>query len=361
MRLLIDGYLYHQKRGMGVFTRELIHAAVAQLPASEFRVLLREPVAELPAEIQIVQSGCSNQIAWEQLILPFHAWSLACSHLLCPGNTHPVLYGSSKIIVIHDLMFLKDQGGRLFQRLGNLYRKTCFAFLHGERDRLCSVSDWSAQKIARFTGLSVRTASNSGEYLERADEQGPTELQIPDTPYLVHIGGVTRNKNTLHILRSFLNSPYSSSTKLVLLGDSPEGYRKAFGTLVDHPSVLSPGRVSDKAITALIKGATASIFLSLQEGFGLPILESICMGTPVIASRIPPMSLIAPEACLLIDPRSESQLHAALGELLESGHRREVLIKAALQYRSVYSRARLWKGIHASLIEGDLTHNGGAN
>ena len=102
-----------------------------------------------------------------------------------------------------------------------------------------------------------------------------------------------------------------------------------------------PGFISDSELVHRVANCTALVFPSLQEGFGLPIVEAAFVGTPVITSDRPPMNELAPECSLLVDPESSDEITAAMNELCGDAKLRERLSQATAQVRERFGRRRL--------------------
>lgn len=124
--------------------------------------------------------------------------------------------------------------------------------------------------------------------------------------YLLHVGGNVWYKNRLGALRIFAElrrSPQFTDLKFVLAGKPWTAETRDFVTAAQiEDSIFEATNVSDESLAALFSGAAALLFPSLEEGFGWPILEAQACGCPVITSNRPPMTEVAGEAAILIDP-----------------------------------------------------------
>lgn len=136
--------------------------------------------------------------------------------------------------------------------------------------------------------------------------------------YVIAFGGAARRKNTDALIRGFAQlSETLRDVELVLIGLGSA--RARFGALIDDVGMI--GRIhaldyiDDARLEALYAGAAALLYLSTYEGFGLPILEAMSRGVPVIASNVSSMPEVAGDAALLVDPSDARQWGAALIEL----------------------------------------------
>ncbi len=153
--------------------------------------------------------------------------------------------------------------------------------------------------------------------------------------YLLHIGTDEPRKNLVRLVRAFERVKRRSETmrrldmKLVLAGAETRGRRLETETL--HRDVLRLGYVEDADRPALYRGATAFVFPSLYEGFGITILEAFASGAPVIASQNSAMLEVGGEAALFIDPENEEDLARAIQIIIEDERLRTHLAQEGLK------------------------------
>ncbi|HLD08403.1 MAG TPA: glycosyltransferase family 1 protein [Candidatus Peribacterales bacterium] len=147
-------------------------------------------------------------------------------------------------------------------------------------------------------------------------------------PYILSIGTFSPRKNQLRLIQAFNTLPeeLKKETKLILAGG--RGWRDAeIIALAKHsPNVEWRGYVPADELTALLANATILAYPSLKEGFGLPVLDAMTLGVPVLTSNMSSMKEIAGDAALLIDPMSVEEITEGLEKLLmESELRREFI------------------------------------
>jgi glycosyltransferase involved in cell wall biosynthesis len=167
-------------------------------------------------------------------------------------------------------------------------------------------------------------------------------------PYLLSLGGIEPRKNLPNLVRGFARLPEKGRPALVLAGGSvawnPEGrdaLRAALGELPSkaREAIILTGYVGEDEKVALLGGAEALVYPSLYEGFGLPVLEAMACGTPVITSNVSALPEVAGDAALLVDPADPDDIASAIGRLLEGQDLRKDLAVRGRARAASYS----WK------------------
>jgi glycosyltransferase involved in cell wall biosynthesis len=157
----------------------------------------------------------------------------------------------------------------------------------------------------------------------------------------LHVGGFGPNKNLLVLVEAFAalrRDPRFEGVALVLVGrredDAPYDESQALDRLIEDRGlaqrVIFTGRQSDQALRDLYQGAEALVVASLEEGFGLPGLEAVACGTPVVATVQSPLPDLLDGAVLPVDPHSPAGLHHAFATLLGNAPERERLRRGAV-------------------------------
>jgi glycosyltransferase involved in cell wall biosynthesis len=149
--------------------------------------------------------------------------------------------------------------------------------------------------------------------------------------YLLYIGTLQPRKNLIRLVTAFSSlQPPTSNLQMVIAGAKGWLYSDIFAMVKQlglEYKVLSPGRVADEDKVALISGAVALVFPSLYEGFGLPVIEAMQCGTPVICSKTSSLPEVAGDAALLTDPLDEDALAQAMIRLLGDADLRRTLVE----------------------------------
>ncbi len=199
-------------------------------------------------------------------------------------------------------------------------------------DRIICVSAYTRDELCRL--LPVRPESCA--VVHHGVEQEPpwpsqaaqrrARLLAGEGPFFLSVGAVQVRKNTAAAVEAVGCLPAPAAARLVIAGSAGHGAQQALDLvarrgLQDRVRIL--GYTDDEMLAALYAQATALLFPSLEEGFGLPVLEAMARGLPVIASNTSSLPEIAGDAAVLLDPRDIDGLARAARRMLEDGAWRE--------------------------------------
>jgi glycosyltransferase involved in cell wall biosynthesis len=354
--------LVPQATGIGVYTRSLL-AALARRGGARWVGLAHRPVqeagelAEAGVELPRSRSRWPLGVLWQQLELPRQAARLGADLLWSPLQTLPLASEIPGVVTVHDLtVMLLPEAHRLKVRLSQvplLGRSLAAA------RRVVAVSEATAADLRfhfpacagrlRVVGEGVEpdlAPASAGEVAAIRAELGAPE------GYLLHVGTLEPRKNVgalLTVWEELRRDTEEPAPPLVLAGGAgwhSRGLRRRIEKL--KPLGLIPlGRVQRPRLVRLYQGATAFVFPSLYEGFGLPPLEAMACGVPVVASAASSLPEVVGDAGLLVEPRDRRALAEALRRLLA-----DPALAADLAARGV-ERARLftWEKAAAGMEE----------
>lgn len=267
---------------------------------------------------------------WAQLQLPFHVQG----GLLSFCNLAPVVV-SRHIACIHDLhtMHMPESYGRLFR----LAHRVILPLLGRRAERITTVSELSKEHLAAFgvaPAHKIVVTYNGSDHAARWDARR-SQLQPPARPYALCFGRPERYKNTglLARLAPLLDA---AGLDLWVAGDVDPG---AFPQTAE--SIRKLGRISDDDLARALSGATCFLFPSRIEGFGLPAVEAMMHGCPVVASTAPCLPEICGDAALYADPDDVGAWAAAVARLRTDSTLRSRLIERGRQRAPRFS----WRAI----------------
>ncbi len=317
--ILINGrFLTQRVTGVQRFALEVTRAIDAAIGAGEWPAetrLLRppgeaaSPWENLPAEVV----GRHGGQAWEQLDLPRQ---LRGGVLLSLGNTAPLLAGRRQAVVIHDAGVFDTPESYSWQ-----FRAWYRLLHHGlarSGAKILTVSEFSRGRLAerlRLDPTRIGVLPEGGEHILRAPADAGILARHGLQPgrYALAVGNPAAHKN-LALLQAAAGLLAARGLTLALAGAADAAvFRRTEG----GPAAIALGRVSDAELRALYEQALCLVFPSRYEGFGLPPLEAMTCGCPVLAARSGAVPEVCGEAALWFDAASPESLTAALARLLE--------------------------------------------
>jgi glycosyltransferase involved in cell wall biosynthesis len=344
MSLAINGrFLAQGLTGVQRFAREVTLAADALAAEGAFprARLLAPPGAALPGlrGLAALHVGTRGGQLWEQAQLPRAAGR---DWLLSLGNTAPLARRGRQTVVIHDAgaFDTPESYGLAFR---SWYRLLHHA-LHRLGAHIVTVSGFSRDRLAAALGAEparIAVMPEGAEHIlrEPADASVLARHRLEAGRYLLTVGSRAAHKN-LGALGEAASFCAARGLTLAAVGAAdPAVFRNAPGT----PGGVALGRVSDAELRALYEGAAALVFPSRYEGFGLPPVEAMACGCPVIAARAGAVPEIVGEAALLFDADAPETLTAAIARLLDAPDVAPGLRAAGL------ARARLYTWRNAAL------------
>ncbi len=288
---------------------------------------------------------------WEQKLLPKFTGNYSNAVLHCTGNTAPLWSNTPLIVTIHDLIFLesnylfKKDGGSLYQRFGNVYRSLIVPRVAKKAKHVITVSEFQRQAIMkRFKLLpeKISVVYNGADerffnILTTAQIQTVnTKYGIDNFSYIFFLANTEPRKNTDGVIKAFTAfcKQYPEFThKLVIKGLTEQQLHKKIieqGAQEYANRFHRVGYIDYEDLPALYQGAAMLWFPSFSEGFGLPIVEAMAGGTPVITSKCSVMPEIAGNAALYINPNKPLELVPKTAELLTNLLMKNELTKAGI-------------------------------
>jgi len=373
-----------ERRGIGNYSLELFRAMSDQDHGFDFvfysdREDSEGLLANIPnSRLRVLRPGLYP--LWEQFILPFALDQDRIDLFHAVGNTAPIFLPkrTKLVITLCDVMFLKDAAtlpisSSWYQRVGRIYRRLVVPSAARKANHLLTISEYSRNDICAslpnilpektsVTLLGLPSSFNN-------DRQDSSSMASPEkSPYLLHLGGLDPRKNTTFVVRGFLDLKRRGLLKenLIILGLrtlAPLGLNQQELTEAAE-WIRLPGFVPDRTIPRYYRHATAFLFPSLCEGFGIPLLEAMACGTPIITSNISSLPEIAGDAAIFINPNQTEELKQAILKISQSNDIQFKLRDAGFERLSFFEwekTASQTMGAYRSALGNEVSNNGDSN
>ncbi|CAN5346637.1 hypothetical protein BH09ACT5_BH09ACT5_20350 [soil metagenome] len=299
--LLINGkWLGSRQSGMQRYAGEVARRILDQRPGARVVVPANGVLPEwLPAD-RVVRSRLSG-VPFEQIELP---WRARGATLLNLAGAAP-LVKRDQLVVMHDAAPARFP--QTFSRRFVAWYSVMNRVLSRRARHLATVSEFSRGELADVLGVDrFAVAGNGHEHLV-----GLGSEPLRREPYVLCVGNLTPNKNLVPVVAELA----AAGIRVVVVGAGGASSVYARQAGLDIPGVELAGRVDDDELAALLRGATALVFPSLYEGFGLPIVEAQALGCPVIASTSASIPEVAGDGALYFDATRPAEAVALVRSL----------------------------------------------
>jgi len=290
---------------------------------------------------------------WEQIILPRAVNRYQIDILHCTSNTAPMFLKVPLVLTLHDIIYLENfkfvsYKSTLYQLVGNFYRRWVVPRILKIASKIITVSNTERAIIQqKCPELQEKIVVVYNSYSDHFDELDPrTELRIkekynlPDK-YIFCLGNTNPKKNLSNTLKAYylyletseeklplVLADYSPGDLFLLLNSNNSGFKEYLQFI---------GYVRNEDIPTIYKNAELFIYPSIRESFGIPIIESMKMGTCVITSNISCMPEIAGKSAYFVDPFDPKSIAKAISVVLDNPRVKSSLQERGLQRVKKYS------------------------
>ncbi len=347
--------------GIGTYIRSLVHA-LAAIDSQNQYTLVSGPgdvrtLAGLPENFRTAVYGKDDHAHPDHLLFPLFLRGLSPDLVHIPLNRVPLLMIRPYVVTIHDManLFFEDESG-LRMRLRR------FRFRRGlvRANRVIAVSEATKRDVQNLMGVPpqrIRRVYNAPDP-EFASAVGPgseekqriLERYQINYPFLLYAGNIRRHKNVPRLVEAFAvvreqmaAHPVYKDLRLVIIGDTitqyPEVRQAVIKAKMEH-FVRFLGFVPFDTLRCFYKSASAFVFPSRYEGFGLPPLEALACGTPVVTSNISSLPEVVGDAAVLVKPENVFDIARGIREVLLDDELRATLIRRGREQASRFSWER---------------------
>lgn len=288
--------------------------------------------------------GLQRELYYMPVGLPRQARRAKVDLLHCPAPLAPMHASVPLVMTIHDVIAFDHP--EWLNRENALRSRLMLPRAMRSCARLIVSSDYSRQRIESVLGIprdrmAVVPLGVGDRFSPGDPSTGIVDRLVGDSPYILTVGTLQPRKNLEGALRAFEELADSGAKHhLVVVGARGWGDDAIVKRLADSPHaerVHLSGRVTDDELVDLYRGAECFVFPTRYEGFGLPILEAMACGTPVISSDRTSLPEVAGDAALLFDPADQSAFNAKLSELLGSPKLSKELTDKGLEHAAEFT------------------------
>ena len=350
-RFLLPGRM----EGIGRFTREVSFRLAEQHPEHEFFFFFDRPYepAFIPASnvhpVVLFPPARHPALwyAWFEWAVPNALRRCRADVFLSPDGYCSLRSPTPTVMVMHDLAYLHFPEA-VPPVVRGYYRHFVPRYLR-RAERIVTVSDYTAGDIRRQFGIDagkIDTACNGCDPVFRplpeAEKQQVRDQYADGQPYFFYIGAMHPRKNVDRLIGAFdlFKAQTGAPLQLLLAGRmawQSGPVRAAWEAARYQDDIRFLGYVPDEELPRLTGAAYALTWVSLFEGFGVPILEAMHCDTPVLCSDVSSMPEVAGEAGLLVDPHSKEAIAAGMARLWHEEALRQNLVEKGRMQRLKYS------------------------
>jgi glycosyltransferase involved in cell wall biosynthesis len=362
-RFLLKGKL----EGIGVFTHESLQRITRAHPEHEFIFIFDRPYH--PSFIYssnitpvVIPPPARHPLLWYlwfEWALPMVLRKHKPDVLLSPDGYLSLSSNVPTLLVLHDLAF-EHYPEYVLGLVGKYYKHYTPKFAQHAK-RIATVSEYTKLDVMQLYGLpptKIDVVYNGIKDVYKPlapDAQQTVRNQYANgAPYLVYVGSIHPRKNMVRLFQAFdaYKQQTNSPDKLVIIGAKGWQYGDIMATynaMANKADVVFMGHLEAEQVAGLVASARAMAYVSIFEGFGIPIVEAFASGTPVITSNTSSMPEVAGDAALIVDPTSVAEITAAMCQLYQHPETAEALKqKASVQLQKFsweQTAQKLWDSL----------------
>ena len=371
MKIGIEGQrLFRKKKhGMDMVALELIKNLQKIDKKNEYVIFVKtdeDVCLEDTENFKIISLKANNYISWEQIILPKAVKKENCDILHCTSNTAPLNINIPLIVTLHDIIYLESisifkKAGTWYQKLGNMYRRFIVPKVMKKAQKVITVSNFEKNRINHFFNFHkennklVAIYNGVGEHFKIIENKENLEnfKKKHDLPekFFFFLGNTDPKKNVKNVLKAYdLFTENNKKIPLVILDFDRKELKKILASInADHliNDIQLLGYIPNAELPALYNLAKVFLYPSLRESFGIPILEAMACGTPVITSNTSSMPEISDNAGILINPQKPEEIKNQMENLLKDKELYNLKIEQGLKRSEDFS----WENMARNVLK----------
>jgi glycosyltransferase involved in cell wall biosynthesis len=248
---------------------------------------------------------------------------------------NPILFSPIPyVLAIHDLIHLQFPGK--FARLKKYYYEYLIKPSAKKAFRIVTVSEYSKQQLMQWANIPAEKIIVVGTGVNQIFKVEGEKHQ-PGYPYLLHVSNTKSHKNVGRLIEAFARAKIDSNMHLILTGNRTVELDSIINKYRLHERIIFSKSLSDEVLAKYYRGAEALILPSLYEGFGIPVIEAMACGTPVIVSNTTSLPEVAGDAAIYIDPYNIESITHAIEKIIDDASLRTDLNKKGLERVKLFS------------------------
>lgn len=317
------------KHGMDFVVLEVLRELQKRKDNNQYYVFVapgEDRCLEESENMQIIELYCPTYPLWEQIALPLAVRRLKADLLHCTSNTAPLWCSVPLVLTLHDIIYLEPRQHRspsLYQEMGWHYRRLVVPRILKKCRKIITVSRFECNRIRETLHLPEKqiTAVYNGYSVHFHKYESCNEeiirKYISKEDFIFFLGNTDPKKNAARTLKAYsLYLEQSAVKRPLLIADLQEEY---IDTLLQQeniskikPYLKYPGYIPNQDLATLYNAAFIFLYPSLRESFGIPMLEAMACGTPVITSNTSAMPEVAGSEAILVNPLEPQEIANAL-------------------------------------------------
>jgi glycosyltransferase involved in cell wall biosynthesis len=335
MKIGIEGQrLFRQKKhGMDFVALELVKNLMEMDKTNSYFVFVApgpDKCLHDTSNFRIIELNGGSYPRWEQIALPKAAKDYGCELLHCTSNTGPIFSSVPVVVTVHDIFYLETislfrKGFTPYQKFGNMYRRYVVPAVVKRAKKIITVSHSEKRRIANYfkmfdERLTVVYNGVSTRFFPVTDKATLTTIKetysLPDR-FIFLLGNTDPKKNTRGVILAYAGFLKQSIEQMKLVvADFPEASLLTIlseeGLQDIRPNIIRLDYIRNPDLPAIFTLCSQFLYPSFWESFGIPILEGMACGAPVITSNVFAMPEIAGDAALLINPKDVGEMTNAM-------------------------------------------------
>jgi glycosyltransferase involved in cell wall biosynthesis len=321
---------------------------------------LRDGLEKLPENWQEKKLNWPPKYLWTQIRLWWELMINPPDVLLVTAHTIPFLPIRRKTkvaITVHDVGFKRFP--KLYKKIQYWYHNLTMYKIRSRADIIFTVSEFSKSEIVELYNVSpdkIKVALNGfsqdGYQIDGPKPEALSKYKIKK-PYLLYVGRIEKKKNVINMIKAFIKlSESNADLNLVLAGGAGNSIDEVKAIILDNKledRIILPGYIDEEDLPYLFKSAEVFLFPTLYEGFGIPILQAMAVGTPVVTSNQNPHQEVGGEFAVYVDPKDVDGIVDGILKVLGDDNLKESLILGGLEQVKKFSWANTAEEIFKSL------------